>query len=254
MFEWSGFKNLDLLSEWELYKSRGNFGPIIFQGDPVYIDPLNLHIEFVYGQIFDTSPLVTVKEIEERAEYVYKLIITTRDKFVEMQKISYANEYIEGDSTFIDCKYSTLLYRAHVQLSGLDKLEEAENYYILSLMLIDNFLNLDDENRYYYAVEAVDSFNLGLMELSIKERSRIQAQLRARIRHRERDIVHDYAIEIARNLKRKKPHLSTRQLAMKIADDVKDRSKKTKFRYSPDRFNQTIYDWLLKADKENSLN
>ena len=256
LFDWYGFEKLDLLNDWQKFKET-RYEPILFDEEEYGLNSFENRISDLYSEIYSELDIVEVDNIAYRAKEIHSFLIQAKDFLVEECKEDIESSQKYEDEYYLSWAPSLLLSIAHsdvlrdTEMERSDS-EESKDFLILALMLIEKFMELEGKDKFLSALDAHDCSSHGLEMIHHKTRRSYEASKRARKRHKIRDSLYQYAIMMACDVRKTKTHLSIRQLAKIISDDVKSEAKKLNFYYT-DRFDQTIYEWLLKANKEGEL-
>ena len=244
LFEWDGFKYIDLYNDWEIFKDQAFVAPIIL---PNRLSPLDSRISDLYCLIFTSSKLRTKDEVISRSVKIYTLLNAALS-YLEEEVINYSDKYDELMKDLEDTTPVLLLDIAHyyvIQNSNHKQHDEIEDYLILGLMLIDQYLGLSGESKYIAAYDALNCYSEGFATLNHNSTISQGAKRKVLFRHKKSREVKRFALEIADRIKNEKSNISIRQLALRVSNDVKKYADDIGFRYT-DRFEQTIYEWLLK--------
>jgi len=262
IFVWNNFKKLDL-SNWESCKKNVTKIPgieMILPALPTLnqsnIEKISDYIEHLYSEIYCDFELNGAEEIKKRAKYIYNLLIKSKDFKIDEATKEYQNnpdDFVDFDDYSIGWDYSNLLQTAHSNLVTKKIYEEYENFYVLSLMLIDKFLQSKGNNKFLLAYEALHTFKDGQKIHYSKRNVKEIAVKRANSRHQINHYLRLMTLVSACRVSNDHPTWKLQRIARKIYPSIRNKAEKLNYRYSPDRFENTVYEWLLKGEKTGTF-
>jgi len=254
LIRWDGFKKLDL-SEWESCKKNDAGIPGVEYSLPNlgheydYDDEIIDKIEDLYHRIYECSNFKAAKEIKNNSQYVYKLL---KKAFV-IERKSCKEEYNNSEREYSDdhvfnWSYTNLLYIVHTEIYN-KRINNYEDYFTLSLMLIDASLKTNSKDRFLLLFESFDVFHEGNEKLEIVKEKKEAAKKRANIKNRKNHYLRLISVIRANTMQKKHPSYSLRKISQSVSEEICEEAKNIKYPYSKERFNQTIYGWILDANK-----
>jgi hypothetical protein len=245
LFEWGGFKHIDLYGNWEVLKVQKLITPKLI---PAHSDILDSRISDLYANIFTYSKWVTKGEISSHSDNIYNLLKETND-YLNRDIVNFIEE--EDTNLMDDLESITpamLLDIAHeylLQDTNYDQYNSKEDYLTLSLMLIDQYLGHSGELKFIFAFDALNCFSVGFASDIYKSKISQEAKRKASLRHSKSNKVKQYAIQLMNKVKSENTEITNPNIAKMIEEEVMRYSKEEGFIYT-DRFHQTIYEWVLK--------
>jgi hypothetical protein len=243
-FEWTGFKSINL-KEWESHKLECkdesdlycNY-PEIFETPEYPQHPYDLkwRVNECYIRSFVTLDITYAEDIENTANEIYTLLQEGYKYYSDDYKKVYFYPPVG------------LVLTKSITFTSKDELEQTRIWNVLSLMLLDIFITKDEfaPDKYTYLADSIETLSIAIKDIMLRELRTNEAKLKARKRHKVRDQVHSYAIELLNVELHKFPNKSKKQLALSIFEKTKNKADELNYPYT-DRFEQTVYEWVLKS-------
>jgi len=180
---------------------------------------------------------------------------------------NYINKYIqenEVDNIYLLSHLEILM--GIVEANNLDNKIDYEKCFLLSIMLFE--ITLESYNEYLFRIEnkiinplidvrsknvwllsAIDAFEAHdhAVHLLGIHHEKSHAALK---RHDKNRKLHHIAIDKYKDIRKSNTKISLRAISRKIAPEIIKKADEIGFRYSEDRFVDTIYDWIRKENKD----
>lgn len=121
-------------------------------------------------------------------------------------------------------------------------------YYVLSIMLINEAYRLTGDDSVIAALDAITAFHFASSPGEVKSALSERAKKAANVRHAKQKVMVEFTHQLARAIRVANKKISSRKIAEKIAYAVIQKADSIGYRYSKERINQTIYDWVLRGN------
>lgn len=179
----------------------------------------------------------------------------------------YINKYIQENEIGNICLQTHLeILIGIVEANNLDNKIDSEKCFLLSIMLFE--ITLESYNQYLWYIEnkiskslvdprsnnvwllsAIDAFEAQdyAVHLLGIHHEKSHAALK---RHEKNRKLRHIAIDKYKDIRKSNTKITLRAISRKIAPEIIKKADEIGFRYSEDRFVDTIYDWIRKENKD----